>query len=113
MKKAFSLFEVIFTTVIASIITISSIYYLKDLVSLNKSNLENEIKNIDIINTKIFFERNNQNLLSKTSFSNNSLYYENSLLMQNVNDFSITKNERYYEINLNLQNQNINWIISK
>lgn len=112
LKKSFSLFEVIISIVIASIIGVSSLYYLKDMVSFNKNNLEIEIRNLDLRTTKMFLQKNVAEI-NNLALNGTKLYFKNSLLLENVN--SLTKNDfdKYYEINLNFHNKNYEWIIKK
>lgn len=112
-KKAFSLFEIIITLLIVAIIGVGSINYLNDLVILNKNNMHHEIKNLDIKTTKIFLQKNSKDINTNLSFIENKLYFKNSVLLNDVDNFSSIENENYYEINLDLNNINHQWIIKK
>ncbi|CAI8227233.1 MAG: hypothetical protein ABF301_00640 [Sulfurovum sp.] len=111
MKNSFSLLEVIFTTLISTIIFIASIYYLKDLVIFNQSTLNKETRNLDLLSTKIFLQKNNYELEKKLKVLDKKLLYENSVLLNDVLTINILKGKRYYEINLTTKKQNLVWII--
>ncbi len=57
MKNSFSLLEVILTLIISSIVIIYSTLFTKELFFENSVNQELEIQKIDILSTKIFFEK--------------------------------------------------------
>ncbi len=86
MKNSFTLLEIILTLVISSIVIIYSTLYTKELFFENKINQQLEIQKIDILSTKIFFEKH-LNEIDDFSFSNENLYFKNSLLLKNVKEF--------------------------
>ena len=112
-KKAFSLFEVIISVLITSIIAVGSMAYLKDLVSLNKSNMQNEIKNLDIKKTKIFLQKNSKDINVNLNFNKNTLYFKNSILLHSISSFSSIENEKYFQIDFDFNNKKYQWIIKK
>lgn len=112
-KKAFSLFEVIISLVIASIIAVASLNYLSDLVKLNKNDMANEIRNLDIKSTKIFLQKNSKNINANLIFNDNKLYFKNSILLDDVSNFSSVENEKYFQIDFDFNNKKYQWIIKK
>ena len=76
MKNSFSLFEIILTLIISSIVIIYSTLFAKNLFFENKINEQIEIQKIDLLSTKIFFEKH-LNEIDEFSFSNENLYFQN------------------------------------
>lgn len=113
MKNSFTLLEVILSISLAAIISITSIYYLNDLIKFNKNNLENETQEIDLMSSKIFLQKNPSNLASNLSLDGKNLYFKNSILQDKITNFTLVENETYYDINFNTKNKEINWIIKK
>lgn len=118
MKNSFSLLEVIFTCLIAALIFVLSISYLKDLVSFNNSSFKKELRNLDLLSTKIFLQKNNSALKDKLIVEDETgiLYYNGRVLLNDVISIDINLNDQsphkeFYEIKLVLKNQTINWII--
>ena len=109
MKNSFSLLEVILTLSISSIVIIYSTLFTKELFFENKVNQELEIQKIDILSTKIFFEKH-LNEIDDFSFSNENLYFKSSLLLKNVKEFKLNKSVNKVIIFINLDNKIIqNW----
>ncbi len=100
MKNSFSIFELILTLVISSIIIIFSSQYIKEIFLENQNVQTIEKAKIDLRSTKIFIEKNIQNI-DKISFSNGNLYFENSKLLNQIKDFKIVKNSKNIEIHIN------------
>ena len=103
MKDSFSLLEVILSIMISSIVIINSTYFSKELFQTNKTIQNIEILKLDLLSTKIFLQKNNTDLVNKLSYENDTLYYENKILLEKVSSFNITKNMHYYEINLEIK----------
>lgn len=104
MKNSFSLLEVILTLIISSIVIIYSTLFLKELFFENKINQQLEIQKIDLLSTKIFFEKH-LNEINEFSFSNNNLYFKNSLLLENVKEFTLNKSTNEVDIFINLDDK--------
>lgn len=102
MKNSFSLFEIILTLIISSIVIIYSTTYMKELFLENKQNQELEIDKINFKATKIFIEKN-KDKLEKINFSNHNLYFENNLLLKNVKEFILNKSAKQITIYINLK----------
>lgn len=100
MKNSFSIFELILTLIISSIIIIFSSQYIKEIFLENQNVQTIEKAKIDLRSTKIFIEKNIQNI-DKISFSNGNLYFENSKLLNQIKDFKIVKNSKNIEIHIN------------
>lgn len=110
MKNSFSLFEIILTLIISSIVIIYSTTYMKELFLENKQNQELEIDKINFKATKIFIEKNKNNV-EKISFSNHNLYFDNSLLLKDVKEFSLNKSVKQITVYINLKDKIIQtWV---
>ena len=103
MKNSFSLFEIILTLIISSIVIIYSTIFTKELILQNKQTQQIEIDKINFLATKIFLEKH-KNELNKFSFENNNLYFENNLLLKDVKEFTLNKNLEKISIYINLKN---------
>ena len=101
MKNSFSLLEVILTLIISSIVIIYSTLFTKELFFENKINQQLEIQKIDMLSTKIFFEKH-LNEIDDFSFSNKNLYFKSSLLLENVKEFKLNKSANRITIFINL-----------
>ena len=109
MKNSFSLLEVILTLIISSIVIIYSTLFTKELFFENRISQQLEIQKIDLLSTKIFFEKH-LNELNEFSFSNENLYFKNSLLLENVKEFSLNKSTNKVIVFINLDNKIVqNW----
>ena len=83
MKNSFSLLEIILTLIISSIVIIYSTLFTKELFFENRINQQLEIQKIDLLSTKIFFEKHLKEI-EKFNYSNQNLYFENFLLLEDV-----------------------------
>ena len=109
MKNSFSLFEIILTLIISSIVIIYSTIFTKESLFQNRQNQQIEIDKINFLATKIFFEKH-KNELDKFSFKNNNLYFDNNLLLKDVKEFTLDINSKKVSIYINLKNHIIqNW----
>jgi type II secretory pathway component PulJ len=104
MKNSFSLLEIILTLIISSIVIIYSTLFAKNLFFENKINEQIEIQKIDLLSTKIFFEKH-LNEIDEFSFSNENLYFQNNLLLENVKEFDLIKLANNTTIFINLDNK--------
>jgi len=103
MKNGFSLFELIIVVFISSLVIITSLSFAKNIQETQVENQELAISKIDLNATKIFLEKHKSNLSSKLKFENNTLYFENSILLKDVNSFSINSSSNYININITLK----------
>ncbi|QKF66394.1 hypothetical protein AVENP_0834 [Arcobacter venerupis] len=109
MKNSFSLLEIILTLIISSIVIVYSTLFTKELFFENKINQQIEIQKIDLLSTKVFFGKH-LNELDEFSYSNNNLYFKNSLLLENIKEFKLNKNANKISIHINLNDKIIqNW----
>lgn len=104
MKNSFSLFEIILTLIVSSIVIIYSTLYLKEIFYINQTTQQLEIDRINFLSTKVFIEKH-KNELELISYSNNNLYYKNSLLLEEVKEFSINKREKSFSIKINFKDK--------
>lgn len=109
MKNSFSLLEIILTLIISSIVIIYSTLFTKELFFENKINQQLEIQKIDLLSTKVFFEKH-LNEIDDFTFSDNNLYFKNNLLLENVKSFTLNKSANKVTIQINLDDKIIqNW----
>ena len=112
MKNSFTLLEIILTLVISSIIIIYSALFTKELFFENKINQQLELQKINLLSTKIFFEKHLKEI-DDFSFSNENLYFKNSLLLSNIKEFKLNKSSNSVTIFINLDGKIIqNWEFS-
>lgn len=104
MKNSLSLFEIILTLIVSSIVIIYSTLYLKEIFYINQTTQQLEIDRINFLSTKVFIEKH-KNELELISYSNNNLYYKNSLLLEEVKEFSINKREKSFSIKINFKDK--------
>ena len=90
MKNSFSLFELILTLAISTTIIIYSTLLVKDLIILNKTSLSKELARLELNYTKIFIEKN-KNELNKLDSSAST--YTQMLWGFNVNMYHAGNNE--------------------
>lgn len=100
MKNSFSLLEIILTLIVSSIIIIYSTLFTKELFLENRQNQQLEIEKINLLSTKIFFEKHLSEINDFT-YSNTNLYFKNSLLLENVKEFIINKSTNKITIFIN------------
>ena len=97
-KSAFSLIEVILSIMLISIITIYSMLFYKDIFDMNRTLFNEEKAKLELFNTKLFLEKNKN--LEKLKFEDNSLFYDESLLLKNISTYTFNQNQKYYEIKI-------------
>lgn len=106
MKISISLIETLFSIVILGVILVSSSSII---LSLNKKNIEEYQKisiKLDFESTRLFLNTK-VNQLSKLSYSNNKLYYDNHLLLNNVSLYSKVVEYNITTIDLCIKNSGI------
>ena len=104
MKSSFSLFEIILTVLISSFIIVYSMLYLKESISTNENNRDIEIHKLELLNTKAFLQKQ-EDISDKLLYKNKTLYFEDSILLKEVQSFSLNKNSSYIEIKINLNDK--------
>ena len=100
MKNSFSLLGIILTLLISTIGIIYSSFFTKELIIDNKYNQNIEIAKINILSTKIFLEKH-KNELDLISYTNEILYFRNSLLLEKVKEFSLSSTSTNIKIDIN------------
>lgn len=104
MKKAFSLFELIIVIFISSIVIISSLAFAKNIQESQIKKHEIAILKIDLNSTKIFLEKHKNDLSSKLKYENETLYFENNILLKDVKSFAINSSSNKIIVKINLNN---------
>lgn len=113
-KKSFSLLEVIIVIFISSVVLVYTFIFTKELYFSSKTNQELSILKIDLNSTKIILEKNKDSLKDKISYKDGVLYFENGILLKDVNSFTLNENSQFYTIKLKIQNKiSKTWIIKK
>jgi len=102
-KKSFSLIELIVTIFIISLISIYSIYFYKEMFFKNKQLLNDEKIKLELLNFKLFLQKNLN--FDKLSYKNKNIYYDNSLLLKDVNKYEQNNNIDYVSIDICLKNR--------
>lgn len=105
MKNSFSIFELILTILVSSIVFIYSTQYIKELFYTNKNLEQIEIQKLDMLATKAFLSKQD-NIYEKLSYQDKNLYFENNILLEDVSSFSISKEFKTITITINI-NDNI------
>ncbi|WP_424689436.1 MAG: type II secretion system protein [Halarcobacter ebronensis] len=90
-KKAFSLLELIFVVFVGSIIIVYSTIYSKEYYEAQTLNQELAIIKLDLDSAKIIVEKNLPSSIDDLKYSDNTLYFKNSTLLENVNYYSLRK----------------------
>ena len=104
MKNSFSLLEIILTLIISSVVIIYSTLFAKEIFFENRTNQKIEIQKIDLLSTKIFFEKHLAQI-DEFNVLNENLYFQNNLLLENIKEFSLVKIENKVVIFINLDNK--------
>ncbi len=102
-KKSFSLIELIVSIFIISLISIYSIYFYKEIFFKNEQLFLDEKTKLELLNFKLFLQKNKN--FDKLSFSNQKLYYDNALLLKEVNKYEFISKNDYISINICLQSR--------
>lgn len=99
MKNSFSILEIILSILLATILIVSSAIFLKDLHFTNKNSQNIEIYKIDMLSAKAFLEKQ-KDFDKYLVYNNKTLFFKNNTLLENVDNFKITKKETYIEIDI-------------
>ncbi len=102
-KKSFSLIELIVSIFIISLISIYSIYFYKEIFFKNEQLFLDEKTKLELLNFKLFLQKNKN--FDKLSFSNQKLYYDDALLLKEVNKYEFISKNDYISINICLQSR--------
>lgn len=113
-KKAYSLFELIIVLFISSLIIVFSFKFSNELYLSEEENYKTEIYKLDLNSTKIFFEKNIDEIPLNISYRNKTLYFHNNILLQNVSSFSIKSSSDYLNVDIEIDNKiTQSWVIKK
>ena len=102
-KKSFSLIELIVSIFIVSLICIYSLYFYKGVFFKNEQLFLDELTKLELLNFKLFLEKNLN--FEKLSFKNQNIYYDEALLLKEVNSYKLTNSNEYVSINICLKNR--------
>ena len=102
-QQAFSLLELILVVFLSSILLIFTFTFTKELYETQVINEKLAILKIDLNSTKIIIEKNLENIESKLTYIDFTLFYENKILLQNVTSFEMSKNSNVLTINITLE----------
>ncbi|WP_419764148.1 MAG: prepilin-type N-terminal cleavage/methylation domain-containing protein [Arcobacter sp.] len=100
-KKSFSLIELIVSLFIISLISIYSIYFYKEIFFKNEQLFQDEKTKLELLNFKLFLEKNLD--FDKLSYSKQNIYYDNALLLKNVNKYRLSRHDNYISIDICLE----------
>lgn len=103
MKNSFTLFELILSITISAFVIIYSLSFSKELLNTNKKAYEIEVKKTNLLSTKVFLQKH-KNDISKLSYKNSNLYFDDNLLLENIQDFNINIENNIVFIEINLDN---------
>ena len=103
MKNSFTLFEIILTLIISSIVIIYSSFFIKELYTQNQNSLNTQTNKLDLLSTKIFLQKH-KNEMEKLKYENQNLYFDSFLLLENVKEFSINNVNNTTKIYININN---------
>ncbi|GGD33077.1 hypothetical protein GCM10012288_03800 [Malaciobacter pacificus] len=103
MKNSFTLFEIILSIIISSLVIIYSLAYSKELLETNKKAYELEVKKTNLLSTKVFLQKHKKDI-SKLSYKNSNLYFDNNLLLENIKNFNLNIVDNIIFIEINLDN---------
>jgi len=111
MKNSLLLLEVIFSIVLFSIIILSSMNITINLFKTNKSTIQTTFQNLLFETTRLYLSKNNDFAL--IDYKNNSLYYDNNLLLNDISLFNISHINKIINIELCISNNSNcqNWKI--
>lgn len=113
MKNSFTILELIVTLIISSVVIIFSTIFLKNSYLENSESLKLEEAKIKMLSTKIFLEKNIDDI-SELYFNNKKLYFKNSILLDNIEEFNIQKTQNFVDIFINYDEKIIqSWQIKR
>lgn len=99
MKNSFTIFEIILTLTISSFVIVYTMSFTKELLITNQKTQDLELKKINLLATKIFFQKH-KNELDKIKYLDEKIFFDDSLLLENVNNFTLEKKEENINIKI-------------
>ncbi|MEA3290495.1 MAG: hypothetical protein U9Q04_09990 [Campylobacterota bacterium] len=107
-KTSMVLTEVILSIALFSIVLVYSLNSLVSIYEKNDQELLYTTAKLKLETTRLFILKNNN--FSKIIFDDETLYYDNKVLLDNVQSFNIEKDtHNIYTINITLDNITQNW----
>ncbi len=102
MKKSVILLELIFSILLLSIIFLTSSKFIFEVYEKNKTNYTANLLKIEFESTRLFLLKllTREHNLNNITYKNKKLYYNSSILQNNVVNFEIQKDNNLYNINL-------------
>lgn len=104
MKNSFTVFEIILSITISSIIIIYATGFSNELFKTNEKAQEIELNKINFLSTKIFLQKHKHEL-EKLEYKNESLYFDKALLIDKIKEFKIKIVDDKTIIDINLDNK--------
>jgi len=110
MKSSFSLLELILTTLIASIVIVYSLVFIKELYTNSDTIQKQEIAKIDLLATKAFLDKK-ADFYEDIKYQNTTIFYKNSILLENITDFKMKKEQNLIKIDIKYKDEIfLNWV---
>ena len=112
-SKSFITIELILTLAISSIIIISTLIFQTNIYKEDKSNRQIEVLKIDLLASKIFLEKNILNI-SKLKLLDSTLFFENSILLENISDYAFEESSGFIKISFIIEEKiKQEWILKR
>ena len=101
-KKASILLEVIVSIALLSLVMINAMLIYQEFYHVKKSDFQNEIYNIELLNTKYFLQKNihRKTDINRLTHNHQTLYYEGTILLQNVSKYSVSTTSEIASIHI-------------
>lgn len=114
MKNAYSFFELIIVLFISSLLIVFTLKFSNELNLAQEENYKLEIYKLELNSTKIFLQKNVNELKTKLKYTNKTLFFKEQILLKEVSNFSLQNNVNYININIEIANKiDQNWILKK
>lgn len=98
-KKALTLFELILSISLFAIVAIGTLSLQTNILKEDIRTRELEILKLEATNTKLYLQKNLQNL-ENLKYEENKLYYKNTLLLENLTNLTKKQDEKFFYIEL-------------
>ncbi|RXJ87214.1 hypothetical protein [Arcobacter sp. CECT 8985] len=109
-KKAFITFELLIVLIISSLVIINSFISIKDIYTLSKKDESKAIYKVDLLSSKIILQKT-KDYLNNLHYKNHNLLIKNSLFLENIDNFKISKNNSFTNISFRYKNSyDVNWV---
>jgi competence protein ComGC len=99
-KKAFSLMEILVSTIIVAVVVITALNIMTILNDKNDTTYNNTVTKIDIEATRVYLENQAKQDISleKLVHKNKQLFYDNTLLLNNISSFTKVKKSEHTQV---------------